>query len=126
MFFDQLKRIKKGEVLFTVFGWTAPNEEGFDGRRVKIAEVKLKTDLYTSEFGDERLFFKHTDIRNDMVEHWSADWFLLREDKYQKRTEKSTWGNTVPDTWPSTDEEAQEMYIAQVSEHGCPFAWLLE
>ena len=71
---DQLKRIKKGEVLFNVHAWTAPNEPGFDGRFVKIAEVKLKTDLYTSEFGDERLFFKHTNIKNDMVEHWPRDW----------------------------------------------------
>ena len=33
----------------------------------------------------------------------------------------------VPEgVWPDDDDEAEEFYIDQVAETGCPFAWLLQ
>ena len=44
-----------------VYAWTAPEGvndlNGEPRERVKIAEIELKTKLYTSEAGDGRLYF---------------------------------------------------------------------
>lgn len=54
---------ESGVKIFDVYAWTAPegaNDLNDEPReRVKIAEINLKTKLYTSKAGDERLFFKH-------------------------------------------------------------------
>ena len=55
MFYDQLKRIQAGETILEVYAKTAPDSLG--GELVKIADIVLKTNLYTSKFGDERLHF---------------------------------------------------------------------
>jgi len=52
-----MKTIEKGTIIYSVFGWTAPEELG--GKLVRIANLKLLTPLYTSEFGDEFLYFRH-------------------------------------------------------------------
>jgi len=52
------KKIPKGSTIFEVYARTAPrdcNKE--ESRLVKIAEVNLLTDLYTSDFGDAGLYF---------------------------------------------------------------------
>jgi len=46
-----------GVTILKVFGWDAP--EDLDGQRVHIADIILKTALYTSLNGDSRLFFQH-------------------------------------------------------------------
>jgi len=55
MFYDQLKRIQAGQTILEVHALTAPPALG--GELVKIADLVLKTNLYTSKFGDERLHF---------------------------------------------------------------------
>ena len=55
MFYDQLKTIRAGETILEVYALTAPPR--LDGELVKIADIMLKTDLYTSKFADERLHF---------------------------------------------------------------------
>ena len=59
--YAQLKTIKKGSKLFTVKALTAP--VGFAGSELKdIATIELTTDLFTSAFGDARLFFQHARV----------------------------------------------------------------
>jgi hypothetical protein len=106
-----------------VFGWTAP--EALDGELIKIADIKLLTDLYTSDFGDNRLFFRHQSIAKDR-KHWPRAWRRLREDPFiNRKNEENIWGNEVRDTWPADEEDAKAMYDAQVAEFGCPFQWLI-
>ena len=57
MFYDQLKRIKEGSIIMSVEALTAPVSLG--GTWVKMADIKLLSDLYTSTFADSRLFFRH-------------------------------------------------------------------
>ena len=61
--YDQLKTIKSGESVLEVFAMTAP--PALNGELVKIADIVLETDLYTSVFGDERLHFQHVRVMND-------------------------------------------------------------
>lgn len=55
MFYDQLKRIQAGETILEVYAKTAP--ESLGGELVKIADLVLLSNLFTSKFGDERLHF---------------------------------------------------------------------
>lgn len=71
MFYDQLKTIKAGETILEVYALTAP--PALDGQLVKIADIVLSTDLYTSRFGDERLHFQHVRVWNDYA-YWPREW----------------------------------------------------
>jgi hypothetical protein len=77
MFYDQLKRIPQGSTIMSVEALTAPVSLG--GTWVKMADIKLKTPLYTSQFADTRLFFKHHEITTDR-NLWQRTWLQLRED----------------------------------------------
>ena len=64
--YEQVKGVaKKNDLLFTVRAKTSPYEDEWteklaDGTKtgwVDIANIYLDTDMYTSMFGDERLFF---------------------------------------------------------------------
>ena len=88
----------------------------------KIGEFYLNegTDITTSKFGDERLYFQH-----DRFTDWklyNRAWKSL--DKVRDDTE-DRWPNVVPNTWPTTEDAAKTLYEEQVSRFGCPFAWVL-
>jgi hypothetical protein len=53
--YTHMKDIPAGTNLFEVWAWTKPQECG--GIYEKIADIELQTKLYTSEAGDNRLFF---------------------------------------------------------------------
>jgi len=55
--FDQLKTIVAGQTIYEVMALTAP--EALGGTQIKIGELILKTPLYTSQWGDEKLYFQH-------------------------------------------------------------------
>ena len=60
------------EPFIEVYAWTAPPAlEG--SRRVKIADIVLKSKLYTSTAGDQRLFFQHERISQDRRQ-WPKEW----------------------------------------------------
>ena len=102
-----------------MWGWTAPEE--LEGELIHIADIKLLSELHFSEFGDNRLFFRHQSIAKDR-KFWPRAWRKLREDPFfSKKNEDNIWGNDVPDTWPEDEDEAKAMYDAQVETYGCPF-----
>ena len=116
---EQLQRIPEDSTIFEVWGWTAP--EALDGELIHIADIKLLSELHFSEFGDNRLFFRHQSIAKDR-KHWPRAWRKLREDPFfSKKEEDNIWGNDVPDTWPEDEDEAKAMYDLQVATYGCPF-----
>ena len=100
MFYEQLKNtISAGDTLLEVFAMTAPPD--LDGELVKIAEIVLESDLYTSRFGDERLHFQHVRVWND-YRFWPHEWMLATEDVHIEQTPENTWGRTVPAVWPES------------------------
>lgn len=104
-----------------VHAWTAP--KALDGVLVHIADIILKSDLYTSRGGDERLFFQHKRVSNDRI-FWPREWKRLNEDVKLSRDVGEFSGIA---NWPTTDNLAEEFYISEVtSSSGCPFAWLLQ
>jgi len=65
--YEELRdRISSGEVIYEVYAHT-PEYDGGPGEEeeVKIADVILRSDLYTSEWADKKLFFKHEHVHPD-------------------------------------------------------------
>ena len=80
--YEQVKGVaKKNDLLFTVRAKTSPFEDEWteklaDGTKtgwVDIANIYLDTDMYTSMFGDERLFFRHHRPKAD-AKYWPKRW----------------------------------------------------
>ena len=91
--------------ILKVYAWDAPEQLG--GKRVQIAEIILKTKLYTSLAGDSRLFFQHERIWPDR-RVWPWQWRKLDLDpRFVK--EDATFPGI--ENWPDTDEEAEEEYL---------------
>jgi hypothetical protein len=124
MWYDQLKTIKKGSIIYSVFGWTAPEELG--GKLVRIANLKLLSDFYTSEFGDEFLYFRHQKHWQDR-QYFPWEWNRLdAKEGFNPKDPEQVWGNEVPEgVWPADEAEAKAMYDAEMAEFGCPFQWLI-
>ena len=129
---DQLKTIKAGTELFTVQAQTAPTGHE-DEKMVDIAKIVLQTDLISSRFGDERLYFSHI-MREDDNPFMPIDWWEL-DDKidrvFDNHLPENQWtvGTPAPDGeggWPSDVAGAKTMFMDQQEKHGCPFYWLLE
>ena len=93
---------------------------------MKIADLVLMTDLYTSVWGDETLLFRHQDPSWDR-KYWSPALRRLDEDMaFDRNNPDDTWGDTVPPYWDDQmAAAARETYVAQSEKYGCPFAWLL-
>lgn len=66
-----------GIKILDVYAWTAPEGEldlnGNAREYLKIGEINLKTKLYTSEAGDNRLFFQHVRMNKD-YRVWPRSW----------------------------------------------------
>ena len=100
-----------------------------NGEKVLIGHIHLQSEITTSVFGDERLFFTHPRIGRDRHrqefdlpnKYFPQKWYNLQTRK--KDTEG--WPNWAPDTWPNNEAEAKQKFIDQEQRFGCPFAWLL-
>ena len=69
MWYDQVMgAVKAGDTLFKVMAKARP-----DADWVHIANVSLISDLTTSEFGDNRLFFQKYKA-NDDQKFWDWEW----------------------------------------------------
>ena len=119
------EKFEDGEevTVLKVFGWDAP--EALDGQRVHMADIILKTPLYTSLAGDSRLFFQHERVWADR-RVWPKEWRRLREDPKFEKEETEFPGI---DDWPDNDEEAYDEYVISIlgdenGNAGCPFTWL--
>ena len=72
MWYDQLRdALKGGDLLMNVETLTAPLS--LNGSWEKIGKIELISDLYTSDFGDNRLFFEHYDGKKDK-KYWPKTW----------------------------------------------------
>ena len=115
------------EPFIEVYAWTAPKSLG--GIRVKIADLVLKSKIYTSRTGDQRLFFQHKRVKKDM-KVWPNEWKAL--DHHFQRFDEN--GLIIPEfpginNWVTTSEkEAEQAYLDSMSEtgSGCPFSWLFQ
>ena len=111
-----------------VYALTAPPSYEGGSERVKIAEIKLLTELYTSKHGDERLYFQHKRARTDL-RYFPDEWRQLAKDTeecFDNKDEANIFGTEVPEgVWPDNDADAKDFFIDQQKTYGCPFAWLL-
>lgn len=107
---DQLRdNIKDGDTIMEAWAWTGPPDLP-GSEHVHIANIVLKTDLYTSVFGDNRLFFQHRRAHRD-YRRWPAAWDDHKHDWFEKN-EDTIWGKEVPQgVWPTNDEDAENFYI---------------
>uniref|UniRef100_A0A7S3I4L1 Uncharacterized protein n=3 Tax=Choreotrichia TaxID=141411 RepID=A0A7S3I4L1_9SPIT len=123
--------LSEGDVIYEVYAQVEPffpgtedDELVLDDKLVMIAEVKLLTDLQTSRWGDEKLFFQHRQINRDR-RFWPLSWKRLNEDvRFDKRLPENTFGNETPE-WPQDTEEAKALFAEQMETFGCPFEWLM-
>ena len=92
-----------------------------------IATIELVSDLYTSVWGDERLFFSHYDTGKDR-DIWPFGWlrFDSENDPRVPDAPMGTFDNLPSDRWPSDDDEAKLFFMEQEEQHGCPFYWIVE
>lgn len=118
-----------GVPLLDVYAWTAPegkqdlNENPRGDDRVKIATIELQTKLYTSEEGDNRLFFQHIRANKD-YRVFPREWKRNNEPDFpdftRERIPKDQWGKfpAIKDLtkedhqagnwpWPSNDVDAE-------------------
>ena len=115
------------EPFIEVFAWTAPPDFE-EAKRVKIADIVLKSKLHTSKTGDQRLFFQHKRVSRDF-NHWPREWKKL-DPEFKRKEEDGTL--IIPefpgiDNWPENDEDAEQMYLdLNNGGKGCPFSWLFE
>jgi len=57
--YDEIKnKVMKNDNLFEVYAYTIATDDNPE-TEVKIADVRLLTELYTSRWADERLYFRH-------------------------------------------------------------------
>ena len=93
----------------------------------KIAEITLNSDMHTSLFGDERLFFRHSRVKFD-AKYWPRNvrkaWFAGELDVRREREGDHVWSRPTPAGWPREDNcEAEKLMEKTIEETGCPFAW---
>lgn len=71
LFTDDLASIPEGSVLYKVFAWDQPSELG--GTEQLIGELVTTSPMVTSLWGDNHLYFRHQDMRDD-VEKYAPEW----------------------------------------------------
>ena len=73
MWYDQLKDAHSvGDIIYEVHALTAPTGE-LGGELVKIADIKLLTELHTSQWADQNLYFRHKGLYWDF-KYWPRSW----------------------------------------------------
>lgn len=120
-FWDQLTTIAKDSYLFEVWVRDSPDDlESYpEGSNVQhIANIKLNSKIITSRFGDERLFFKHERMDDDIAKNPSWAAFIDTVDT------DDIWGDREVPYWPEDREMAKAWLNGSIGEYGCPFAWL--
>jgi len=63
-YLDQLKSVPSDSVIYTIWGWTGPQQTG--GKKLKIGDLKLNGKLHTSKWGDEIMYFRHQKMDMDI------------------------------------------------------------
>lgn len=125
--------------IMDIYAWTAPDgkndlygEPGLSGEdAVKIGEIQLKTPLYYSQAGDDRLFFQHIRMKKDRrvwPDEWKGDWLQdfvgVRDDPVFDGIPEGMRPRDRDWPWPHEDDEAKDKYMELEETHGCPFSWL--
>lgn len=67
LFTDRLMTIDEGTVLWSVYAWDKPAELG--GTESYIADIVMTSEMTTSVWGDQNMFFRHQDMKDDIEIH---------------------------------------------------------
>lgn len=97
-----------------------------------MGSITLQTELHTSRFGDERLFYQHI-VREDDGPYMPFGWQFAdnKIDPHRQLKYGGRWNIPLPPLdaprgWPSDDAAAKAMYQEQEATRGCPLAWLFD
>jgi hypothetical protein len=72
-FYEQLQQIPNGSVMFEIWAQDLPDDPEWFGQapqKQHIGNIRTTTDVITSAFGDERLFFNHELKFFDWSKYW--------------------------------------------------------
>ena len=112
---DQMKRIPAGTEIFKVTYKPKPMSDEW----IEMGSITLQTELHTSRFRDERLFYQHI-VREDdgpyLPFHWQFPDNKIdphRQLKYGGRWNMPLPPLDAPRGWPSDDAAAKAMYAEQ-------------
>lgn len=61
----QLTDVPAGSTIYQVYGWDKPQEMG--GKEYLIGNLVTKSEVTTTKWGDEELFFRHQDMKADLA-----------------------------------------------------------
>ena len=90
-----------------------------------IANVRLVTDLITSKFGDQRLFFQHETMKFDF--EYDNTWRHQHEKVEPAPVDEVTGERPeVSYDFPEDNAEAMAVVRGSIADYGCPFAWMIE
>lgn len=64
---DEFATIPAGTKLFTVYAWSAPAELG--GTEMEIGSINITSQFTTSNWGDEKIYFRHQRMTDDLAIH---------------------------------------------------------
>jgi len=113
--FDPIKDLLiEGDVIYEVYAQTGPvfpeeKEAGVtvEDKLVKIADLKLKQPLVASQWGDEKIYFRHRAISKDR-KYWKAEVRRLNEDAFfNNKDPENRFGKATPE-WPENADEARD------------------
>jgi len=80
----------------------------------------VTSEIITSRFGDERLFFKHERMDDDLAKNPSWVPFI------ETVSTDDLWGERPIPYWPEDRETAKAWLNGSIGEYACPFAWLMD
>ena len=96
---------------------------------VKLGEIRLKSLLRRSVFGDTRLFFRHSLMIGDLNGLWWNDvpggWHRGNKWAQAIKWNKTEWDKKPIPELPPDNDDALRVLTKGILEQGCPFAWLL-
>ena len=106
--YEQVKAVAGvGDTIFNVMALTSPMASE-NPQNIHVADVVLLTKMYTSLFGDERLFFRHQRVKFD-AKYWPKAWKKahwageLGARFSGEAREALRWNSPVPTGWPAED-----------------------
>ena len=138
--YDQLtgSNIPVGTKMFDVYAmWGSPCDgRGCDHNKIPsnrplsemtmIGEITSTSEFTTSLWGDERLFFQHNHLPDDLNENKGGD-NTLNFGTHYFRFQKNDFGGNYPMNVGFVPPEADdETVVSGIVNSACPFQWMIE
>lgn len=105
-FTEQFKKVEAGSVMFNVYAYESPIHKLTDPDGQLIGKIVSTSEFVTSQWGDKKLFFRHSRIEDDLDTKYEWDDFLS--------------------PWPLGTLEEDGLTMPPPVDSSCPFFFLWE